>query len=124
MAQKVILIIDDDKDVNLILAKELGRLGHRVINTYDGIEGLACVHRENPDMIILDIMMPQKDGYEVLKELKSDQKTKNIPVILLTGLGLDEELSKGISLGAEHYLIKPLKIKLLLQCIETSLASK
>jgi len=77
-----------------------------VVIAEDGEKGLKLSSKEDPDVILLDIMMPKMDGFEVLKALKSNEKTKDIPVILLTNLSQKEEVEKGLSLGADDYLIK------------------
>ncbi|HLF17549.1 MAG TPA: response regulator [Candidatus Omnitrophota bacterium] len=121
MKRKEILIIDDDKDLNKILQSELGKLGYSVATALDGEEGLRLMQQKKPDLVILDIMLPKISGYEVLGEMKKNKETQTIPVVMLTGMGLEEDIQKGIHLGAEYYLVKPLKTKLLIKCIETTL---
>lgn len=118
---KRILLIDDEASLLKLVSTELTKLGYEVLQAHDGIEGVTMVHDALPDLVILDIMLPKKDGYQVLKEIKDDERTSQIPVIMLTGLGLDEEIEKGINLGVTHYLVKPLKMKLLIKCISANL---
>ena len=80
--------------------------GYQVIVAMDGEVGLNYAKTKNPDLILLDILLPKMDGFSVLKEIKADEKSKNIPVILLTNLGQKDDVSKGLELGAVDYLIK------------------
>ena len=103
---KKIVIIDDDAFLAGIYATKLELDGFAVASGRDGEEGLRVVAKEMPDLILLDVLMPKLDGFEVLKRLKSDPAVKNIPVIMLTNLGQKEDVEKGLSEGAEDYLIK------------------
>ncbi len=85
---------------------KLNNQGFKVFQANNGTDGLMSTEKEKPDLILLDIMMPQLDGFGVLKELKSKKETKNIPVILLSNLGQDEDVQKGKELGAADYLVK------------------
>lgn len=80
--------------------------GFEVFSAYDGAAGLKLVEEEKPDIILLDIIMPKMDGFVALKKLKSNAATKDIPVILLTNLGQEEDVKKGQELGAQDYFIK------------------
>ena len=120
MADKKILIIDDDRQMGAILTKQLTKEGWDVQLAHDGEEGLTRLRDVNPDLVILDIVLPNMDGYEVLRVMKDDKDFNHVPVILLTALGLEEDIQKGINLGATHYLTKPLRIKLLVECIKRS----
>ncbi len=102
-----ILIVDDDLVYIRIYQLKLKNDGYDVEIANDGEEALLKVETFKPDLILLDIMMPKIDGFEVLKQLKKNSATKNIPVIMLTNLGGDEaNILKGIDLGAVSYLIK------------------
>ncbi|MFA6521037.1 MAG: response regulator [Candidatus Gracilibacteria bacterium] len=101
-----ILLIDDDPVLIKALGAELIDEGFEFISALDGEVGLTLVKTNVPDMILLDLIMPQMGGFEVLKELKSAEHTKNIPVILLTNLGPDENVRKGMALGAVDYCVK------------------
>lgn len=79
---------------------------YRVVSAEDGEKGLVLAKKEAPDIILLDILMPKMNGFEVLEELKKDKKTDNIPVILLTNLNQRDEIERGLGLGADDYLIK------------------
>ncbi len=88
------------------LVEYLEEENFHVINAYDGEAGISAAKDKKPDLILLDIILPKKDGYEVLTELKSDESTKKIPVILLTNLGSTEDIQKAFEKGATTYLIK------------------
>jgi len=101
-----ILLIEDDKFLSDMYVTKFSKFGYKIETAYDGEEGIRKTRKIGPDVILLDIRLPLKDGFEVLKEIKKDQKTKDIPVILLTNLGQKEDIEKGVKLGAVDYLIK------------------
>ena len=101
-----ILIIEDDTSLLRLYQTKLEKLGYTIAAAQDGQEGLEKVSSFNPDVILLDIIIPKLDGFAVLERLKAMSGTKNIPVILLTNLGQDEDIQKGKSLGAAGYLVK------------------
>ncbi|OGH58870.1 MAG: hypothetical protein A2725_03930 [Candidatus Magasanikbacteria bacterium RIFCSPHIGHO2_01_FULL_33_34] len=104
--QKVILLVEDDSFLSNIYKTKFEMEGYQVIVAMDGEVGLNYAKTKNPDLILLDILLPKMDGFSVLKEIKADEKSKNIPVILLTNLGQKDDVSKGLELGAVDYLIK------------------
>jgi len=110
---KKILIVDDDPDVILFIATILKDHGYQTVDATNGQEGLRMVHSENPDMVLLDLMMPEKSGIALLSELKKDEKLKKIPVIMVTGVagetGIDLEafLKRGSAKGAEDIALTP-----------------
>ena len=101
-----ILIIEDDFFLLSMYAAKFNLENFEVIIAEDGEKGLKLAFKELPDVILLDIFLPKKNGFDVLKELKSDESAKKIPVILLTNLSQKAEIEQGLSLGAEDYLIK------------------
>lgn len=101
-----VLIVDDDAFLSGIYATKLEMDGFAVLSARDGEEGLKAAAKERPDLILLDVLMPKLDGFEVLKRLKENPETKGIPVIMLTNLGQKEDIEKGMSEGAADYLIK------------------
>lgn len=103
---KKVLIVDDDAFLSGIYATKLELEGFMVASARDGEEGLKLAPKEKPDLILLDVLMPKLDGFEVLKRLKADPETKDIPVIMLTNLGQKEDIEKGLEDGAVDYLIK------------------
>lgn len=119
-----ILIADDAQDVVDLLRKRLRFEGYETIEAYDGEECLLRAKEENPDLIILDIMMPKLDGYEVCRILKSNRKTAYIPVLMLTAKGEVESKVKGLGAGAQDYVAKPFNYAELSARIKSLLAVK
>lgn len=106
MANPKILFVDDDNFLRKVYEAELKEKNFDVILAQDGEEGLEKAQLEDPDLIILDMIMPKKSGFEVLTELQRNPKTRNIPVIILSNLGQEDDKKKGVDLGAVDYLIK------------------
>lgn len=103
---KKVLIIEDDQAIQKIYQTKLSQEGYQIIQAFDGQEGIEKAKTECPNLVILDLVLPKIDGFEVLKKIKKDKKTEKIPVIILSNLGQKEDLEKGLSLGADDYLIK------------------
>jgi DNA-binding response OmpR family regulator len=101
-----ILLIEDDTFLVEMYTTKFELEGFGVISAEDGVKGLEMVKKEEPDIILLDILMPKMDGFAVLDALKKDKATANIPVVLLTNLGQKEDVKKGFEKGAVGYLIK------------------
>ncbi len=106
MAKKKILIIEDETTLQGALLEFLEAEGFEAISAADGETGIEMVKTEKPDLVLLDIIIPKKDGYKVLAEMKKDPKTKEIPVILLTNLESPEDIQRAFELGATTYLVK------------------
>lgn len=106
MDKKKILIIEDDSIMQKALQEYLTEEGFEVVCAIDGEIGERMVKSEKPDLALLDIVLPKKDGYEVLEAIKKDEATKEIPVLLLTNLGSMEDIEKALQLGATNYLVK------------------
>jgi len=102
-----ILIVDDEKDIVKMLDYNLKKDGFRTVAAYDGDEALDMAHREHPDLIVLDLMLPGKDGLEVCKALKSERKTAGTPIIMLTAKSREADKVVGLELGADDYMTKP-----------------
>lgn len=116
MSPKYILVVDDDPDLVETVALMLESKGCEVGKAYDGIEGEESIKERRPDLIILDIMMPRKDGYVLCAELKANEETRDIPVILLTAVGEAVPSTKyshadGMSTEADEYIPKPIDTK-------------
>ncbi len=110
--KKRILVVDDEPDFCAIVQGQLEKEGFDVELAYDGVQGLAKVKENPPDAIVLDVMMPEKDGYEVCKELKDDEKYADIPIVLLTAVASHVTSTRyshadGMSTEADDYLAKP-----------------
>lgn len=121
MAYKL-LVVDDDKDIIETLKSRLLREGYEVTIAYDGQEALVKVKEDNPDVIILDLMLPKLNGFEVLKEIRERYKDKWRPVIILSAKTELESLKTCYNLEADHYLTKPCSIEKLLRGIETMIS--
>jgi DNA-binding response OmpR family regulator len=102
-----ILVVDDHPHIARLIERELAREGHQVVAAADGEEALRLIAREPPDVIVLDVILPKIDGFEVLRILKSDPETRRIGVIMLTVLDQDGAVSHGLELGADWYVPKP-----------------
>lgn len=101
-----ILVVEDDTTLNKIYQTKLGAMDYEVVSAYNGEEALNKARSEMPDLILLDLMLPKKSGFDVLTEIKADEKIKEIPVIILSNLGQDEDVKKGMDMGAIDFLTK------------------
>lgn len=106
LSGKKIMWVEDDKFLSDIIARKLSAQGCLLSHASDGNEAIALLEKEQPDLILLDILLSGLDGYEILKRIKSGEATKRIPVILLSNLGQKEDIEKGKKLGASRFLIK------------------
>ena len=106
MSRKI-LIVDDEEVIRKFLRIQLVKLGYEVTEAGDGVQALEQLEKGNFDLLICDILMPKKDGWEVIREMKSNPKTKSIPVIVLTAKNEDSDMFKGYNLGANYYMTKP-----------------
>lgn len=106
MARKI-LTCDDEKHIVRLIQVNLERAGYEVVTAYNGAECLEAVAADKPDLIVLDVMMPEMSGFEVLEKLKSSDDTKDIPVIMLTARAQDADVLRGWQSGVETYLTKP-----------------
>ena len=104
---KRILIVDDTKDILLVVSRRLKSWGYEPLVAESGEEGLQIAEEQLPDLVLLDIMMPKMKGRDVCARLKGNPKTKKIPVIFLTALGLADHIKAGMDLGADDYIVKP-----------------
>jgi two-component system, OmpR family, alkaline phosphatase synthesis response regulator PhoP len=101
-----ILIVEDDAMISSMYKIKLEQAGYEVFIAETGLAGLEMAADKRPDIILLDVILPQMDGFSLLEEIKSNKNLKNIPVVMLTNLGTDEDKEKGKSLGAVDYLVK------------------
>ena len=101
-----VLLAEDDKFISLAYKDGLARQGFEVVHASDGSEAVELAKLAQPDIILFDLIMPETNGFEALTELKADNETKNIPVIILSNLGQETDIKKGRELGAVDYLIK------------------
>lgn len=103
---KKILVVEDDRFLRELITKKISKEGFEVIRAVDGEDGIKKIKEEKPDLVLLDLILPGIDGFEVLSQMKEDPEIKSIPVIILSNLGQKEDVEKGIKLGAQDYLIK------------------
>ncbi|MCX7956454.1 MAG: response regulator [Endomicrobia bacterium] len=115
---KKILIVDDDLEIQDLLKFSFEQLNYEVIQSYNGIDALKKVEQYKPDLIVLDVMMPEMNGFEVIEKLRSKIETCLIPVVMLTSLGQPKDKLTGIKLGADDYLVKPVDPYELISCAE------
>lgn len=125
-AQKLILVVDDDPDLVESVSMKLESKNYRVAKAYDGAEALEQIKDEKPDLVILDVMMPRKNGYEVCKILKTDEKTKDIVVILLTAVADAVSSTSythmdGKTTPADDYIPKPIDLDKLMDIVAENL---
>ena len=106
-----ILVVDDDSAINELIKVNLELSGYSVVQAYDGIKGFALAKQEEPSLIILDVMMPEVDGYTVAKRIRENAQTKDIPIIMLTALSQLNDKVAGFNIGVDDYLVKPFEIE-------------
>jgi DNA-binding response OmpR family regulator len=102
-------VIDDDRDMVKVIRVMLKVKGIQTVEAFSGLSGYALVKREQPDIVLLDIMMPDIDGFEVLRKLRLDKETERIPIIFVSARAGREHVERGLSLGAQGYMTKPFK---------------
>jgi len=123
MSAKYVLIVDDDPDLVETVSMILESKGYDVGKAYDGIEGEEAIKKRRPDVVVLDVMMPRKNGYQLCKELKANQETKGIPVVLLTAVGeavptTTYSHAEGMAVEAEDFIPKPVDAATLVEAVE------
>ena len=106
-----ILVIDDDEAINELIKVNLELIGYKAIGALDGIKGFAIAKQELPDIIILDVMMPEVDGYTVAKRIRENESTRDIPILMLTALNMLQDKIKGYDIGIDDYLVKPFEME-------------
>ena len=119
-----ILIAEDEPHIFKMVDFKLKNVGYTVIGATDGGEAVAMANREKPDLILLDVMMPVMDGFEVLRILKGQEATKDIPVIMLTARSQERDVEQGLKLLATDYVVKPFSFPELMARIEGALKRK
>ncbi len=118
------MIVDDEEDIRELVELNLRREGFNVIGSETGEQALKLVRSQPPDLIVLDLMLPGIDGLEVCREIKSDPRTKQIPIVMLTAKGEEADIVTGLELGADDYMTKPFSGKVLLARIRRLLRKK
>ncbi|MDD5282305.1 MAG: response regulator [Candidatus Omnitrophica bacterium] len=123
MAKKI-LLVDDEPHIIMMLENRMKHAGYDVITASDGQEALAKAHKEKPDLIILDLMLPKLDGYKVCRMLKFDEKYKHIPIIMLSARAQEADKKMGETVGADGYITKPFEPQVLLGKVSDLLMGK
>ncbi len=123
MSSKV-LIVDDEPNILMSLEFLLKKSGYQVYIARDGSEALDIVNKEVPEMILLDIMMPDVDGYEVCQKIKKDLTTSHIKIVFLSAKSKQEDIAKGYEMGADLYITKPFSTRNLIAQLDTLLNPK
>ena len=123
MAGKYVLIVDDDPDLVETVAMMLESKGFEVGKAYDGLEGEAAIKQRRPDVLVLDVMMPRKNGYQLCKELKSNKWTSDIPIVMLTAVGdavptTSYSHAEGMEMEAEDFIPKPVDAATLVEAVQ------
>lgn len=124
MRKPCVVIVEDEPHIVLSLEILLQRAGYETVTAADGDESLALIRRLHPDVVVLDIMLPKRNGYEVCQALKSDPDLRSIPVIMLSAKGQEVEILKGLELGASAYIAKPFGNAEILEAIRAALESR
>jgi len=124
VAVKKILVVDDEPDVASLLTLMLKSQGYAVINAADGQETLEKARGENPDLILLDVMLPKMDGYKVARMLKFDENYSHIPIIMLTAKIQERDKATGLEMGVNDYMTKPFDTAVLLARVKERLEKK
>ncbi len=106
-----ILVCDDDLAINELIKVNLELEGHNVIQAYDGTRGFALCKQELPSLIVLDVMMPETDGFTVAQRIRKNEVTKNIPILMLTALSQLDDKVNGFNIGVDDYLVKPFEME-------------
>ncbi len=123
MNQKKILIADDEPNILISLEFLMKREGYTVVLARDGQEALSVIAGERPDLVLLDVMMPIKTGFDVCHEVRANDALKDTLIVMLTAKGRDTDVAKGLALGANAYMTKPFSTKELVQKVQELLAA-
>jgi len=124
MAAETLLVIEDEEDILELLTYNLSREGYKVIGVADGLKGFHAADAKLPDLVLLDLMLPGMNGLDVCRQLKKNDKTARIPIIIVTAKGDESDVVAGLELGADDYVAKPFGIKVLLARVRAVLRRK
>ncbi|NCO52675.1 MAG: response regulator [Deltaproteobacteria bacterium] len=124
LEKRTLLIVEDEEDILALLHFNLIKAGYEVECAMDGEEALKILATTSPDLLLLDLMLPGIGGLEICRKLRGDKKTAQLPIIMLTALGEEADVVKGLELGADDYVAKPFSIKILLARIQTLLRGR
>ncbi|HEV2294235.1 MAG TPA: response regulator [Tepidisphaeraceae bacterium] len=120
MAGTDVLVVEDDTQINELVGAYVQIAGYQYRAALDGASALAAVRAQVPSLIILDLMLPDTDGFEVARQLKSDETTASVPILMLTALDRDEQRKRGLEAGAVHYMTKPFDPEQLIEAIRSN----
>ena len=118
---KKILIADDEQNIVISLEFLMKREGFEVVVANDGEEAIRRIRADQPDLVLLDVMMPKKSGFEVCQEIRSDPEMAGVRILMLTAKGRDTEVAKGLALGADAYMTKPFSTRELVDKVRSML---
>jgi two-component system phosphate regulon response regulator PhoB len=124
MAKEHILVVEDEDDIQELVRYNLAKEGYRVAQALSGEEGFKAAKSSNPDLIVLDLMLPGLDGLEICRLLKADPKTSHTPIVMLTAKGEEADVVTGLELGADDYVTKPFSPKILVARLRAVLRRK
>ncbi|BAO83688.1 response regulators consisting of a CheY-like receiver domain and a winged-helix DNA-binding domain [Serpentinimonas maccroryi] len=116
-----LLLVDDEPNILISLEFLMKREGYQVLLARDGVEALELLAQHRPDLILLDVMMPRKNGFEVCQELRANDAFKSIRILMLTAKGRDTDVAKGLALGADAYMTKPFSTRELVEKVRSLL---
>lgn len=119
---KYTVLMVDDVPINLVLvSKMLGRFNFKIRTAANGMMALDSIKEEVPDLVLLDILMPVMDGFEVLKILRADPRTKDVRIVILSALNSNEDIVRAFNMGANDFITKPIIMEKLINCVDTQL---
>jgi two-component system, OmpR family, response regulator MtrA len=119
----LVLVADDEEDIVGLVTTIIERSGHEVISVRDGAQALAALRRRRPDLVVLDISMPEIDGLEVLRRIRADEETSELPVLLLSAQAQEADVRQGFATGASAYVKKPFSPRELAQRVDELLGA-
>ena len=118
---RTVLIADDEPNIVISLEFLMKREGHRVLVARDGVQALEAIRRDKPDLVLLDVMMPGRSGFEVCQAVRADDALAGTKILLLTAKGRDTDVAQGLGVGADGYMTKPFSTKELAARVRTML---
>lgn len=118
MPKQKIMVVEDEESLLKLESILLTSRGYQVCSMHNGQEALACIEKEKPDLVLLDVMLPEVDGFEVCRQIKSNPLTSHIPVVLLTARKGREDMAKGEEVKADWYITKPFKSVMVIETIQ------
>ncbi|MBN1799412.1 MAG: response regulator [Spirochaetales bacterium] len=124
MSKETILVIEDEKDIRELITYNLNREGYKATGAADGTKALLAIGAHTPDLIVLDLMLPGIDGLDLCRQLKANENTVQIPIIMVTAKGEEEDIIKGLEMGADDYITKPFSPKILAARVKAVLRRK